>query len=60
MSLARGNGLRFSDRQTLSAIRRNSPVDNGATVDALPGIEHDKEIREPLQHHRPIALRTVH
>lgn len=48
MFLARGNGLRFSDRQTLSAIRGNGTVDNGPTIDALPGIEHDKVIREPL------------
>jgi hypothetical protein len=46
--LASGNGLGFSDRQTLSAIRGNGTVDQGTTIDALPGIKHDKEIREPL------------
>lgn len=48
MFLACGNGLRFSDRQTFSAIRGNGTVDQGTTIDALPGIKHDKEIREPL------------
>jgi hypothetical protein len=46
--LACGNGLGFSDRQTFSAIGGNSTVDKGTTIDAFPGIKHDKEIREPL------------
>ena len=41
-----GNLPRFSDRQALSAIRGNGTVDSGPTIDALPGIKHDEEIRE--------------
>ena len=58
--LARGNGLRFSCRQTLSPIVGNRTIDDGAAVNALPGIENEKEIREPLQHHHSLALRTFH
>ena len=58
--LARANGLGFSDLQTLSSIFGNGAVDNGAAVEAFPGIEDEKEIREPLQHHRPFTLRTFH
>jgi hypothetical protein len=46
--LACGNGLGFSDRKALAAIRGNGTIDNGTTIDAFPGIKHDKEIREPL------------
>jgi hypothetical protein len=48
MSLARSNGLGYSDRKTVSAIGGNSTVDKGTTIDAFPGIKHEKEIREPL------------
>ncbi len=60
MTLARGNGLGFLDRQALSAILGNGAVDNGAAVETFPGIEDEKEIREPLQHHRPLTLWTFH
>ncbi|MDR4468791.1 MAG: hypothetical protein MRJ68_10910 [Nitrospira sp.] len=46
--LARGNSLGTSGSQTLSAILRDGAVDNGAAIDTLPGIEDEKEIREPL------------
>jgi hypothetical protein len=35
-------------RQAFSSIHRNGFVDNGAAVNALPGIEDEKKIREPL------------
>jgi hypothetical protein len=35
-------------RQTFSSIHRNGFVDHGAAVNALPGIEDEKKIREPL------------
>jgi hypothetical protein len=46
--LAHGNSLGTSGRQTLSAIAGDGAIDNGAAIDAFPGIEHKKEIREPL------------
>ena len=48
------------DAQALSTILGNGAVDHRAAIDAFPGVEHDKEIREPLQHHRPLTLRTFH
>ena len=57
---ARGNGLSFSCCQTLSPVVGNRAIDDGATINALPGVENEKEIREPLQHHHPFALRTFH
>jgi hypothetical protein len=46
--LAHGNGLGLSGSQTLSAIVGNGAVDDGAAINAFPGIEDEKEIREPL------------
>ena len=57
---ARGHGLGFSSLQTLSAILGNGAVDNGAAIEAFPGIKHEKEIGEPLQRHRPLTLWTFH
>lgn len=58
--LPSGNGLRISRRKAFSAIVRDRPINNGTTVDALPCIENEKEIRKPFQHHQPFALRTFH
>jgi len=58
--LARGSGLGFSGRQAPSAIIGNGAVDNGAAVNTFPCIKHEKEIREPFQHHHAFALRTFH
>lgn len=58
--LTRGNGLGLLGFQAFSAILGNGAVDNGPAVETLPGIEYEKEIREPLQHHRPFTLRTFH
>lgn len=60
MVSARPDGLRFAGSQTLSAIIGNGSVDNGAAIDALPCIKHEKEVREPLQHHHSLAFRTFH
>lgn len=46
--LLRSNGLGLAGCQALSAIAGNSAVDDRPAVDAFPGIEHEKEIREPL------------
>jgi len=58
--LARSNGLGFSGRKTLSAIIGNGAVNDGTAIHAFPGIEHEKEIGKPFQHHHPLALRTFH
>ena len=58
--LACGSSLGFSDSQTLSAIIGNGAVNHGAAIHAFPCIEHQKEVREPLQHHHPFTLRTFH
>ncbi len=58
--LARGHGLGFSGSQTLSPIVGNRAVDNGPAIDAFPCVEDEKEIREPFQHHHPLALWAVH
>lgn len=60
MVLARTDGLGFAGSQTLPAIIGNGTVDNGAAVDAFPCIKHEKEVREPLQHHHSLAFRTFH
>jgi len=43
-NLARASGLRFSSRQTLSAVIGNRAVNNGSTIDAFPCVEDEKEI----------------
>jgi len=58
--LAGGDGLRLSSSETLSPVVRDGAVDHGAAIEAFPCIEHQKEIREPLQHHHPFTLRTFH
>jgi hypothetical protein len=58
--LPRRNGLGALGSQTLSAIIGDSAINNGAAVQAFPGIEHEKEIRESLQHHHPLTLWTIH
>lgn len=58
--LARTDGLRLAGSQTLSSIIGNGSVDNSAAIDAFPCIKHEKEVREPLQHHHSLAFRTFH
>lgn len=58
--LPSGNGLWLSGREAFSAIVRDGAINNCPTVDALPCIENEEKIREPLQHHQPFALRTFH
>ena len=52
--------LGFLCGQTLSTILGNSAVDNGTAIEAFPGIEYEKEVRESLQQHRSFALWTFH
>ena len=54
------NNLGLLWGQTLSTILGNGAVDNGTAIEACPGIEYEKEVRESLQQHRPFALWTFH
>jgi hypothetical protein len=54
------DGLRFAGSQALSTVVRNGAVNDGTAIDTFPCIEHEKEIREPFQHHHTFALRTFH
>ena len=58
--LSRRDGLRFARRETLPAVGGNGAIDDGAAVDAFPGIEDEKEIRKSLQHHQAFTLWTFH
>lgn len=58
LSLASHNSLNLSRQQTLSAVGGNGAVDHGTEIEAFPGVEDDKEIREPLEHHHPLKLRA--
>lgn len=44
VALAGRNSLRFTCREALSPIGRNGSIDDGTTVDALPGVKNEKEI----------------
>jgi hypothetical protein len=46
--------------QAFSPVVGDRTIDDGPAVDALPCVEHQKEIGEPLEHHEPFALRTFH
>jgi len=46
--LARGDWLRVSRGETLPSIVGNCPVDDGAAVNAFPGVEDEEEIGEPF------------
>ena len=54
------NFLRSFGSETVFAIVGDRPIDDRSTIDALPSIEHQKEIREALQHHQAFAFRTTH
>ena len=58
--LAGRHRLSVASGEALSTIGRNGSVDDGSAVDAFPGVENEKEIREPFQHHHAFALRTFH
>ena len=60
--LASGDGWRClrCQREALALIRSNGPVNDRTTIDALPSIEDEEEVREPLHHHQPITLGTFH
>lgn len=42
--LAGRDGLSFASGEALSPIRRNRPIDDGSTVNALPGVENEEEV----------------
>ncbi len=42
--LASRNRLSFASGEALSSIGRNGSVNDGATVNALPGVENEKKI----------------
>jgi hypothetical protein len=42
------DGLSLAGSQALSAVVRDSAVNNGTAIDAFPCIEHEKEIGEPF------------
>jgi len=50
-------GLRL---EALSPIFGDCAVNDGSAVEAFPGIEDQEEIREAIQLHKPLALRTLH
>lgn len=59
-TLPSGDGLGLARGEALSTIVGDGAIDDGAAVDAFPGVENEEEIREPLQHHQTFALRTFH
>ena len=52
--------LRIASCQALPPIIGDGAIDDCAAVDALPRVENQKEVGEPLEHHEPFALRTFH
>jgi hypothetical protein len=58
--LACGDWLRVARGEALSSVIGNRPIDDGTTVDTLPGVENEEEIGEPFQHHEAFALRAFH
>jgi len=58
--LAGRNRLRFTRGKAFSPIGGNRPIDDGATVNAFPGIKNEKEIGESFQHHHAFTFRTFH
>jgi hypothetical protein len=58
--LSRLDGLRIASGQALAAIVGNGAINDRAAVNALPCVEDQKEVGEPLEHHEPFALRTFH
>jgi hypothetical protein len=59
-ALARRNGLSFAGSEATATVRRNRAIDDGSAVNALPGVENEEEIGEPLEHHEPFTLWTFH
>jgi hypothetical protein len=47
-------------REAVSPIFRDCPINDGSAVDAFPGIEGQKKVRESFQHHQSFALRAIH
>lgn len=49
--LADGNRLRIFRGQALASIAGDRTINDRTAVDALPGVENEEEVGEPLQHH---------
>jgi hypothetical protein len=49
----------FSD-EAGSPIFGDRPIDDCSAVNAFPGIEGQKKVRESFQHHQPFALWAIH
>ena len=47
-------------REAISPIFGDCPIDDCSAVDAFPGIEGQKKVRESFQHHQSFALRAIH
>jgi hypothetical protein len=50
----------FFGCETVSPIIGDRSIDDRSAIDTFPGIEDQKEIREPLQHHQSFTLRAIH
>ena len=46
--------------EAVSPIIGDRPIDDRSAVDAFPGIEGQKKVRESFQHHQSFALRAIH
>ena len=53
-------GLGLEPGQTLAFVGCDGAVYDGSAIDALPGIEDEKEVGKPLQHHQAFAFWTIH
>jgi hypothetical protein len=52
--------LRGFGCETISPIFGDRLIDDCSAVDAFPGIEGQKKVRESFQHHQSFALRAIH
>jgi hypothetical protein len=46
--------------EAVSPIIGDRPIDDCTAVDAFPGIEGQKKVRESFQHHQSFAFRAFH
>lgn len=59
------HGSRFSvfrsfGCKAVSPIIADRLIDDRSAIDTFPGIEHQEEVREALQHHQSFALWAIH
>ena len=57
---AGGNRRLFESGQTFPFVGVDRAVNDGATIDAFPGVEDEEEVRKPLHHHQAFAFWTIH